>query len=421
MTDERTTPKTDRPDTDQPDSDKPDALAFETDRGAARSTWIAVAILLAISAWMVSGLLWPTGDDDGAGTSFADTPQPVAVSVRKSVAEPVTLYFQAEGQTQPDRESILRTEVTGDVAEVLAKKGDMVTGGQTIARLTTERATAELRRARQEQDRAQREFDNASALLEQGVATVDRVAQARTTLTAADAQVTAAQQTVEDAVITAPFAGRLESLSLDPGEFFAAATEVGRIVDISPLSVVIRVPQQSLAQIDTGQTAQVSFITGQTREGIVGFVGRAAAAETRTFLAEIEVPNSDGAIPSGISAEIRIATGQLRAHFVQPSVISLRPDGTLGVKSVADGRVVFHEIDVVRAQVDGLWVTGLPDRVDLIIIGQGYVREGETVRTVSDTGSDPGSDMGTDTGTDTGTMTGTDAATTRSATPEVRE
>jgi multidrug efflux system membrane fusion protein len=358
-------------------------LKFETDRGASRSTWAAGAILLAITLWMGSGFLFPAEESD-AGQQGAMAPDPVAVSVRVSQAQSVTLFFQAEGQAQPDRETALLTETAGDVAEVLVAKGADVTTGQQIARLSNAQAEADLRRASEEKDRAQREFDNATALLERGVATVDRVAQARATLAAAEAQVTAAEEEMESTLIKAPFAGRLERLVLDEGEYVASGTEVGRIVDIHPLSVEIRVPQQALSRIRNGQTAEVFFITGETREGTVTFVGSAAAADTRTFLAEIRVPNEDGAIPAGISAEIRIATGQQQAHFVAPSVISLNPDGTLGIKTVEDGKVAFYQIELVRAQVDGLWVSGLPDKVDLITTGQGYVREGEAVRTHPD-------------------------------------
>jgi len=190
----------------------------------------------------------------------------------------------------------------------------------------------------------------------------------------------AAEDALDSTNITAPFAGRIETLSLDEGEFISAGSEVGRIVDNRPLTVSLQVPQQTLNQIENGQTAEVRFITGEVRPGTVTFVGTSASAETRTFLAEIEVANRDGAIPAGISAEILIPTGQEMAHFVTPSIVSLNERGVPGVKAVVDGAVVFHEIDVVRAEVDGIWVIGVPDTAELITIGQGYVRNGEAVR-----------------------------------------
>lgn len=354
-------------------------LSFQDDKGASRSTWIAAALVFAIIGWMGSGYLWPS--EDKSIPQSAETPvEPVAVAIEQSTAEPVTLFFQAEGQAQPDRDTSIRAETSGDVAEVLVMEGEDVDGGAVVARLSATRAEADLRRAQEELARAQREFDNASQLLERGVATADRVSQARATLAAAEASVTTAKEAIESLEIRAPFAGRIESLTLDAGEFVQAGAEVGRIVDNSPLMVAIQVPQQALGRVKSGQTATVTFITGEEREGRVSFVSTAANSETRTFLTRITVSNESGAIPAGISAEIRIPTGEVEAHFVQPSTISLSPEGRLGVKTVGDDdRVVFHPIKVVRAEIDGLWVTGMPETSRIITVGQGFVSEGEEV------------------------------------------
>ena len=353
-------------------------LTFDNDRGSSRSTWIATFILLAIVGWMGSGF-FITAEEDETTTSAPSAPAPVAVAVRTSRAEPVTLYFQAEGQALPDRDTALRAETSGDVAEVLISKGQDVEQGAMIARLTTDQAEAELLRATEELERAQRELENSLALLERGVATEDRVVQARAALASAQSGVTSAQQSLEQTAIIAPFSGRIETLTLDAGEYISAGTEVGRIVDNTPLTVSIQVPQQALNLVRNGQTAEVAFITGEVREGRVTFVGTSATSETRTFLAEIEVPNEGGTIPAGISAEIRMPTGERMAHFISPSVVSLSPEGMTGVKTVENNAVVFHEIEVARAEVDGIWVTGLPEEIDLITIGQGFVRDGEAV------------------------------------------
>lgn len=126
--------------------------------------------------------------------------------------------------------------------------------------------------------------------------------------------------------------------------------------------------------------AEVTFITGETRQGEVTFVGTSASAETRTFLTEIEVANEDGAIPAGVSAEIVIPTGEAQAHFVSPSIVSLNEDGEIGVKTVEDGTVRFYPIQIVKAELQGVWATGLPDTARIITIGQGFVQAGEEVR-----------------------------------------
>jgi multidrug efflux system membrane fusion protein len=255
-----------------------------------------------------------------------------------------------------------------------------VAAGDFISRFDPTSNQADANRVTEDLILATRELSNAEALLQRGVATSDRVGDARADLAAVQAQVTAVEQAAKSLTINAPFAGRIETLDLDEGEFVSAGTEVGRLVDITPLTVAIQVPQQSLTRLSVGQPATVRFITGEVREGAVTFVGTSAASETRTFLAEIEIENTDGAIPAGISAEITIPTGEAKAHFLSPSIVSLNTEGALGIKTVnGDNVVAFYPIQVVKAQIDGIWVTGLPDRADVITVGQGFVNEAETV------------------------------------------
>lgn len=356
----------------------PQRLTFTSDKGASRSTWIAAFLVLAIVGWMGSGFIFPS--EDTALNVTREDPKPVAVAVTTSVAETVTQFYQAEGQALPDRDTMMRAKVSGEIAEVFVPKGRDVAAGDLIARFDPTNNQADTNRAAEELARAQREFDNAEALLERGVGTADRVSEARAILAIAQAEVTNVQQASEALTITAPFAGRIETLELDEGEFVSAGADVGRLVDITPLTVAIQVPQQSLTRIAVGQPATVRFITGEERTGAVTFVGTSAASETRTFLAEVEVANEDGAIPAGISAEVIIPTGEATAHFLSPSIVSLDTQGTLGVKTVnSDDVVEFFPIQVVKAQIDGIWVTGLPATVDVITVGQGFVNEDETV------------------------------------------
>ncbi|WP_341861959.1 efflux RND transporter periplasmic adaptor subunit [Gymnodinialimonas sp. 57CJ19] len=371
MTEERST---------SPEPTPPAGLRFDTDKGASRSTWIAALLTLALVGWMGSGFVVPSEDPEEEATA-PNTPLAVAVAVQQSVAQPVTLYFNAEGQALPDRDTLIRAEASGEISELLVSMGDYVEEGTLIARISSERAEAQLVQAQQEVTRTQRDLENAQTLLERGVATVDRVEQARSAFTQAAAQLTAAEEALADMAIVAPFAGRIEALDIDTGEFVQAGAEIGRIVDNSPLTVSFRVPQQALGSLESGLPANVTFITGETREATVTFVGTAAAQSTRTFLAEVSLPNEDGAIAAGISAEITIPTAEVTAHFLSPSIVSLSPDGQLGIKAVdAENIVRFYPIEIVRAEINGIWVSGLPDEIDLITVGQGYVSDGEEVR-----------------------------------------
>lgn len=354
-------------------------LSFESDRGSNRSRWVAGGLAIAIIGWMGSGYILPSEDTEEPEKAPV-VQRTVTVAVRQSSAETVEQVFVAEGQALPDRDTAVRAETSGQISELLVEMGADLEAGQVIARFDIAARQADLDRAEQERERAQREFDNATALVERGVSTVDRVSQARATLAAAGASVSAAEEAIGNTEIRAPFDGRLESLDINVGEFVSMGADVGRIVDNTPLNITIQIPQQSLRDVKVGQSAEVSFITGETSTGEVQFVATSADTETRTFMARIRVPNGDGAIPAGISAQLRIPTGEVTAHFVSPAILSLGTDGTLGIKTVnAENIVEFHEIGIVRAQTDGIWVSGLPEEAQIISIGQGFVNDGETV------------------------------------------
>ena len=360
---------------------KTEPLKFEDDPKSSRSFWIALLLLLGVVGWLVSGFILPAPPPSEESQSLSDRAiEPMAVIAETSIAKPVVQFFKNEGQALPDRDTTLRAQTSGQISEVYVKKGEDVEANDVVAKFDTKELEAELERAQAELERAQREVENAIELQERGVATADRVSSAEAALAGARAQLAFAEDNLANTSITAPFAGRIETFELDPGEFIQVGSEIGRLVDNSPLTVAIQVPQISLGVLKNQQPARVKFITGEERAGLVTFVSTSATTATRTFLVEVEVSNSDGKIPAGISAEVEIPYGQVDAHFISPETLSLNEQGALGVKTVDDDNVVrFHNVEVIRATIEGLFVTGLPDEVQIITTGQGFVQDGELV------------------------------------------
>lgn len=343
-----------------------------------RSTLIAASIVVALVLWMGSGFVFPAEEEEQV---VRDGPvAPVAVSVRESQVRPVEQVFVAEGQALPVRDTVLRAEMSGEIVALEAERGDSVSEGTVIARFDGEERAAALAQAEAELERAERELDQAETLLDRGSGTLDRVVNARTARAAAEAAVVSARRAERHTAIRAGFDGRLDDLDIETGEFVSAGETVGRLIDLDPLRVEIQVPQQVLRGIRTGMPAEVRFITGETVRGVIRFVGSAADPRTRTFPAEIAVDNPDETIPAGISAQVRIPTEEAMAHFLSPATLALATDGRLVVKTVNDDAVVVeYPVSIVRAQSDGVHVSGLPEIARVITIGQGFVNEGDTV------------------------------------------
>lgn len=359
-------------------TDKTGQLTFETDRGAGASAWIALVLTLALVGWMGSGYILPSEAEDV--TEEAQAPKLVVVEVMASAAREVPLVLTAEGQATPDRSAHVQAKVTGQIDSVLVARGDLVEAGQEIGRIEGGTFAAQLSQAEASLTQADESLTRAEALLSRGIGTEAQVTQARAAKAAADAAVTAAAEQLENTIMRAPFAGRLNEMSLEEGEFLNDGDRVAEVLDNDPLTVVIQVPQVALGRLEKGQEADVAFITGETRKGTVGFIGSNADSQTRTFRVEVAVPNPESEMPAGLSARVAIPTGMARGHFISPAILSLAPSGELGIKTVdAENKVAWQKVEIVRAETAGIWVTGLDETAQIITVGQGFVGNGDEV------------------------------------------
>ena len=100
----------------------------------------------------------------------------------------------------------------------------------------------------------------------------------------------------------------------------------------------------------------------------------------RTFRIEIEVPNPELNLREGMTANILIPVESAKAHFLTPSLLTLKDDGAVGIRIVEDDTVKFYTVTIAGNDSNGLWVKGLPDSIQLIITGQNFVTEGQKVR-----------------------------------------
>ena len=116
------------------------------------------------------------------------------------------------------------------------------------------------------------------------------------------------------------------------------------------------------------------------KNGIISFISPSAETSTRTFEITIEADNKDLSYKSGITTKIVIKGSELKAHKIPPSILTLLDDGTVGVKAVDnDNKVTFYPTKTIKDTIDGMWVSGLPETVNLIVSGQEYISIGETI------------------------------------------
>lgn len=347
----------------------------------------------------------------------------VKVVVQRSASQKVDSAVILRGETAAARQVDVRSETSAIVASAPLRKGSLISAGDALcvldpgtrlasleeARARLNEAEARVPEAEARVEEAQSRLDeaminqNAAARLsEDGFATQTRLAStqaavaaakagvssatsglraARSGIESATAAVATAEKEISRLTITAPFDGLLESDTAELGSLLQPGGLCATIIQLDPVKLVGFVPETEVNRVELGALAGARLAAGGREvTGSVTFLSRASDPATRTFRVEIEVPNTDLSIRDGQTAEIAISSQGVKAHLLPQSALTLNDQGALGVRTVEEGDVVaFHEVTLMRDTSKGVWVTGLDDTADVIVLGQEYVTAGVTV------------------------------------------
>lgn len=360
-----------------------------------------------------------TTDEDAVADVNSDA---VRVVVMQSTAQTIDSAVILRGRTEAARQVTVAAETSGLVVSEPLRRGAFVNAGDELCRLdpgTREASLAEARarlteaegrvpeaeasvleanaRVREAEinlNAAQRLSEDgfasetrlvgAQAAMEAAQAGVQRansaVASARAGIESAQAAVASAEREIDKLTITAPFSGLLETDTAELGALMQPGTPCATIVQLNEIKLVGFVPEADVSKVTVGAMAGARLTDGQEVRGRVTFRSRSADELTRTFRVEVTVANDDLAISDGQTAEILIASEGRTAHLIPGSALTLDDDGVLGVRTVTEDKIVrFMAVTLLRDTAQGVWVTDLPETVDIITVGQEYVIDGVAV------------------------------------------
>jgi multidrug efflux system membrane fusion protein len=392
-------------------------------------TAIVVSIALYALVFERESLLAFAQVESGVEETIEDdvTLNPISVVAMTSQAVTVDSAVIMRGRTEAARQVTVASEISGLVISEPIRKGAFVDAGDLLCQLDPGTLAAQLAEGRARLAEAQGRVPEAQAtvleasarvreaeinvnvarrLSEDGFASETRLISAEAALEAANAgvqrasslvisaqagiegaqaTVAADEREIERLNITAPFAGLLESDTSELGSLMQPGAPCATIIQLDPIKLVGFVPEASISQISVGAMAGARLTTGQEVVGQVTFLSRSADEQTRTFRVEVRVPNADQLIGDGQTAEIVVASDGRMAHLLPASSLTLDNDGAIGIRAIVtqDGSDIdiarFMPVGIMRDTIDGIWVTGLPDTVDVIVVGQEYVTDGVPV------------------------------------------
>lgn len=339
---------------------------------------IAAALIIVTTVWML------TGSESAAEAPPARSLDQglTQVEIRPLEQASRALWLDVSAKTQASRELNIASEVRGRVVKIHKSRGDWVDQGELLLTLDQRDWPERLKQAEAALEESRLAFESTQRLIGKGLANSADLAAAKSDLASAEAGYTDTSIQLAATRVRAPFAGLLNDRYVEIGDLVHDGTELFHLLDLNPYLVVAHLPEQQAKSVQVGQTANATLINGQSVSGTLRYLSVLADPNTRTFAAELAVPNPGQApVPVGSTAKLRIPQGHSDVYHLSPSLLVIDLEGRLGVKAVNESdEVIFVPVSLYESDASGLWVQGLAPGTRLITRGAGFVAEGERVK-----------------------------------------
>lgn len=299
-------------------------------------------------------------------------------------------------------EAVWSTEVStkadGRIDKLFVEEGDRVTAGMVLARLDMNELAAQVMQAEGQVLQAQAtleqnelNFQRMNALYKQNAVSAHTLDSARTQrdlamggLQAARGNFLLLKARLDNANILSPLSGVVIRRHVQAGAFSKAGIAIFTVADTSTLLAKAVVGEAQITELALGKSVNVKVdaLKGQEFKGTITRLSPAASVPTRTFTAEVSIPNPDGQIKVGMFANAEVV-GQERKNVlaVPESALVMREDQKTVFVVTEENRVVQKVLKLGDAA--GGWVevlSGLKEGERIVVAGQHKLKDGASIR-----------------------------------------
>jgi len=348
---------------------------------------VSLFIGLAIGLWLISGLFASPATENNSSKIESKLTNVQADWFEVQAYEPQLVL---RGRTEANRSVDVKAQIAGRVIAVPADEGALIGAGETICEIDQEDRKLRLQHAKAGLVQATIEYQGAQKLKQAGYQSELAIAQAKTGLESARVAVERSTLDLNNLSIKAPFDGVVEQRPVEVGDFVQPGQLCAQVVELNPLKVSAVITEQEIGKISLDRDAQLTLVNGETLNGKISYLSRQANPVTRSYRVEATIANPQLRFLAGMSGSLQIAAQPMSAHLIPSSLVLLDDAGGLVVRAVDDqGIIKTLSVTNVGENSDGVWVTGLPDRVALVTVGQNYVTEAEKVSVSYEASSSP--------------------------------
>jgi membrane fusion protein (multidrug efflux system) len=311
---------------------------------------------------------------------------PTPVEVVKLVPVVVKEDLQAVGSLRSNESVILRPEVSGRIAAINFKDGQLVRRGQVLVALDATLNEAEVAQARAEYDLAMSNLKRSEDLARRSFISSSAQETAASNAQVAEARLKLAQARLGKMRIVAPFDGAVGIRNVSLGDYVKDGTDLVNIEDTRVLKVDFRLPERNFAQVRVGQDIEVvaDALPGQRFMGQIEAINPKVDANGRSLELRARLDNNEGRLKPGMFVRVRVIVGERQNALLIPEEAIVPQGEEFYVFKVVDAaaRRVPVKIGVRRdARVEVL--QGLAPGDLVVTAGMRLARDGQPVRVLN--------------------------------------
>lgn len=372
--------------------DDPKTFSVQAPGGIFFAGWIIAIIvaLIATAGLVLARELWVSRQTSALVTENQAGPH---VLVSDVLEPPTTSHLKLPATIRGYDETDIFAKIPGYLKTLKVDKGDKIQKGELLAVLTSPELDQQVANARANYNLALITDKRNQILVRQQV--IPQQTADETHYTMLQYKATLEQDLADQAyeIITAPFDGIVTARYIDPGHLVPANTTpgtpgAGAIISVSrmaPLRVFVYVPQNVAPFIKNGDDATITAIgyTGQKFTGTITRHPEALAADTRTMLVEVDLPNENEVLYPGMyaTAEFTVAMGT-GSPMVPDDALVFR-DGKVYVPVVRNNQLHLAEVTLGYDNGQTVEVLSGINPTDKVAVNVGQAaRDGENVQPV---------------------------------------
>ena len=209
--------------------------------------------------------------------------------------------------------------------------------------------------------------------------------QAKVSVSSADREKT--RVLTEYAKLKAPYAGTITRRTVDPGEYVHSpssdkATPPFTIANTESVTVVMRVPEKEVSQVQIGNAVRMQFeaIKGEVVSGRVTRLSKSLEEKSRTMRVEIDVKNPNDKLYPGMFGSVSLVLADIKDALTVPASALYGTGGSLFVVTVTDN--IARRTRVQTGYDDGRIVqivSGLAGNEPIVVSNKGDLSDGQRV------------------------------------------